>query len=1018
MGKVISYRHEHKPLPNELLLMYRQRSGMTQRQLAAQLGLKSERMVQKWESGYTLPTASRLQSLIELYFNCGILVVGKETAEARELWRTVKDMFEQNSTTYETYPIFDEGWFAQLTTKSSIQPDAAITAVDLPSNIPISKDQEKERNYPTFLPAPPNHLIGQEEELRVVHKDSQADAGGAVDNYPHNLPQTLQPLVGRERELAQLTNLLLQPRPRLLTLTGAGGSGKTSLAMAVGKALLPSFSEGVYLVKLESVTTRESLLGEMAATFKVNERPGQDLGQSLKQFLNGKDLLLILDNFEQLVIYAEVLSELLHGTDRVKLVVTSRIPLQLSFEHEFPVGSLELPAPDWLTNPPLNPAELATAYAGVALFVMRTQALKPDFSLSGENVEPLVAICQRLDGMPLALELAAARMRTFSPAKLLERLSLQVLTGGARDLPARQKTLRDTIGWSYDLLTPAEQRLLAHLAIFVGGCTLEAAETVCGGPDQSELAVFEGIASLVTKNLLKVWEGVDGQTRYGMLVTIREFALEKLAESGEFAELEQRFIAYYLGLTTQHELIISDPNPQEVAWLQEVQSEYINLRAVFSQALATGQAGAALQLSVTLAEYFDNESTPSEGLNLVEQALALVAAAGGPAQLNKKLVAAALSWAGTFNRNLGDTAMACRQMEAAVALQREVGDTPGLINSLCSLRGFALYRGDYAKAEEYQAESLPLSRKLSEDGRINSIWPYLGMVARDWGKYDEARLWFEESLVRSRACDHKLAMAIFLGELGELDQFQGKYGESRAKQEEALLLHRELKVNWGIVLALNNLGIVLLNQGEYAQARQYSMESLALSRRLVYGHLIAESLCSLGTVALCEHNYQEARRCLEESLDILRKRDDEHFLEPMLPVLGVVAANQGEDEAARQYFMENLAFNRRAGEWGNKLYLSHALSGLAELWLKQGLKAGQKEGSYPSNYLEEVVRLSGAIRAILLSRRLVMYRPFAESYESNLKLARANLAKATFETVFREGQAMRTAEAIAYALGE
>jgi tetratricopeptide (TPR) repeat protein len=452
--------------------------------------------------------------------------------------------------------------------------------------------------------------------------------------------------------------------------------------------------------------------------------------------------------------------------------------------------------------------------------------------------------------------------------------------------------------------------------------------------------------------------------------------------------------------------------------LQEVESEYINLRAALSQALETGQAEAALQLSVALGNYLERQGTASEGFNLVEQALALAASSGGPAHLNKRLVAAALSWAGAFMMNLGDTALACRKIEESLALQREVGDTPGLIFSLYCLTQYAIYRGDYAKAEEYLAESLSLSLELGEEGKVDFIRNDLrGLLALYQGKYDEARSWFGENLVMGQASGNKAAMAPALCMLGVLDGSQGKYGEGQGKIEQALLLYRELKINWGIALALNSLVMVMLNQGEYAQARECSLEGLALSRRYGYGHVIAESLCSLGTVALCEHNYQEARRCLEEGLDILRKRDDVYYLAPVLPVLGLVAANQGEDEAARQYFKETLALNRKASEGGDKLYLSHALSGLAGLWLNQWLKTGQKAGWYPSNYLERVVRLSGAIRAILLSHKLVMYRYFAESYESNLKLARANMDAATFETVFREGQAMSMEEAIAYALG-
>jgi transcriptional regulator with XRE-family HTH domain len=266
----------------------------------------------------------------------------------------------------------------------------------------------------------------------------------------YTFPQNLTPILGRKEEIRQILELLSNPHPRLITLTGAGGSGKTSLALEVGNQLPPAYTHQPYFVRLEHITRQESMLAEIAGTLKVKETPGQDLLQCLKEYLSDKELLLILDNLEQLAAETGILGELLKGTRSLKLLVTSRIPLQLSFEYEFPVDPLALPDKQDLGR--FGPVELIAAYPGIALFAARAKAVKPDFSISQDNMQAVVEICRKVDGLPLALELAAARIRTYPPHKLLERLSLKVLAGGARDLPARQKTLWDTIEWSYQFL--------------------------------------------------------------------------------------------------------------------------------------------------------------------------------------------------------------------------------------------------------------------------------------------------------------------------------------------------------------------------------------------------------------------------------------------------------------------------------------------------------------------------------------------------------------------------------------
>jgi predicted ATPase len=818
-------------------------------------------------------------------------------------------------------------------------------------------------------------------------------------SYPvHNLPQTLNPLLGRRRELTQLLEILTTSKTRLVTLTGAGGSGKTSLALEVGKQLTPSFSNGVYFVRLENVSRRESLISEIAGTLKLKEATGQKLLTSLKEYLKEKAFLLILDNFEQLVAEAAVLVELLRETNHLKLLVTSRIPLQLSFEREFPVGPLALPDKEAVASG--EPGKLSEEYAGLALFLERAQAVKPDFSLSQDNIQAVVEICHRLDGLPLALELAAARIRTFSPHKLLERLSLKVLTGGARDLPARQQTLRDTIAWSYDLLGEVEQRFFARLAIFEGGCTLEAAEEICSPDGELTIEVFEGVETLLARNFLKQWQGVDGETRYGMLVTIREFGLEKLVGSGEAGTLRQRYTAYYLALGRQSEPHRSGASGSRDKQLHRVESEYINYRALLFQSLEEGKAEEALGFCVILGDYFVSRGYPGEGLRLLEQALALPYSPDS-SPTAKPLRAKALYVASLFIGTLGDNVKARRYIEEVLVLQRELNDKGGIIFSLNRLVPFYLFQGKAAIADRYMAESLALSLELNDEDHLANTRSTLGQAALIKENNAEARRWLQENIEMCNRSGNKWEKAISLHHLSLGEVFQGKYEEAQDIAGQSLDLFQELGLNWGISITLNLMGGIATNKEEYTQAETYSKEALKMTREFSWKDGIATSLFMLGSNVLCEGNMAKARSYLEESLVIHREQGNRVLQALVLPFLGQTAAIQGEVGEARRLFEESLAISH---DLGNKHYTAQSLTGLAGLCIQDWLKLEKQASLSSLTALVRVVRLSGAISAMLASIGAVMLRPFPLIYEQNLALARTNLDEVTFEGAFAQGQ--------------
>lgn len=516
---------------------------------------------------------------------------------------------------------------------------------------------------------PPRGIIGARSSKGYV-EPGLAGGGGRRTGRTCNLPTPSTPLVGRDAERAAVAARLRHADVRLLTLTGAGGVGKTRLALAVAGDLLERFEDGVFFLDLSPTADPDLVPSMIARVLEVGEAGRRPLIERLVEHLGERSLLLVLDNAEQVLGAAPLVAGLLAACPRLKVLVTSRAALRLSGEHEHPVPPLQLPDP---TDPP-DPESLARCEA-VALFVQRARAARPEFEITPANAPSVAELCARLDGLPLAIELAAARVKVLSPPALLARLGrrLCLLTGGARDLPARQQALRNTMDWCYDLLAPAEQVLFARLAVFVGGCTLEAAEAVAGAGDEAAPDVLDGLALLVDQSLLRQVEGPDGEPRFTMLETVREYAAERLEAGGDADVWRRRHADYYLALAEQAapELV----GPRQGAWLDRLEREHDNLRAALSWALERDEQTLGLRLVAALGHFWRVRGHLNEGQGWFERLLSRWPDAPAHAR------AEALSAAGNLAHARDDYGRAAYH-EASRSLRRALEDARGAAQSL------------------------------------------------------------------------------------------------------------------------------------------------------------------------------------------------------------------------------------------------------------------------------------------------------------------------------------------------
>jgi predicted ATPase/serine/threonine protein kinase len=678
---------------------------------------------------------------------------------------------------------------------------------------------------------------------------------------PSNLPVPRTAFIGREHEAAALRQLLGRDDVRLVTLTGPGGIGKTRLALQVAGEIVQQFPSGVCFVSLSVVGEPGLIASTIAQAVGVRETGNQSAQENMKDYLGGLDqpMLLLLDNFEHLVSAAQVISDLLSVGPKLKIVVTSQSPLHVYGEHEFPVPPLAVP-----DLKSLLPLDMLSRLPAIALFAERARAVKRDFALTNENAPAVAAVCARLDGLPLAIELAAARIKLLSPSAMLVRLEgcLNLLTGGARDLPTRQQTLRGTVDWSYGLLNPAEQTLFRRLSVFTGGCTLEAVEAVCDTAGDLGLDALDGMTSMVDKSLAQQVEAA-GETRFVMLSTIREYALERLAASDDVAATRRSHAAYYL--------VLAEEGASEAAahpeWLDRFEVEHDNFRAALEYLIKTGDADWGLRLGTALFHFWESREYLTEGRNRIARLLALEGASARPKLRSRLLfsaavlageqgdytsaqqlfedsletclelddhrgVAVALNALAVNARDRGETTTASFLFERCVAIWRDVGEPADIARALSNLANVTKLQGEAARASSLYDECLALFRKVGDVAGIAWTLNYQGDVARESNDLTAARSFYEQSLAAFSLSRDGWGIASTLSDLASLSWDQGDNDEARRLYGESIQMFQNLGHKRGIARVLECLAANAAAQSNAEQSLRFAGAAAALRERL------------------------------------------------------------------------------------------------------------------------------------------------------------------------------------------
>lgn len=794
-------------------------------------------------------------------------------------------------------------------------------------------------------------LSRPERIFQVVVADLPADFPPlqTLEAVPNNLPTALTSFVGREREIAEVKRLLAATH--LLTLTGSGGCGKTRLSLQVAADLLDTFPGGVWFVELAALSDPATVPSAIANAMRVREDPTKPIVTSIIENVGQKTALIILDNCEHLVgACAQLTDALLRSCPNLRIMASSREALGIAGETVWRVPSL--PIPDVRNLPSVE--ELAQTEA-VRLFCDRAIAVAPGFTLTEQNAPAVAQVCQRLDGIPLAIELAAARVNVLHVDQIAARLNdrFRLLTGGSRTALPRHRTLRAAVDWSYDLLADTERKLLCRISVFAGGYTLDAAEQVCSGGDVQSEDVLDLLSRLVEKSLVMV-EKSESDARYSLLEMVRQYSRDRLLESGEAESIGRRHRDFFLTLA---ELAVPElMSADQVRWFDRLDAELENLRAALSWCQSEPDGvDQELRLAAALSRFWFIRGYFEEARSWLKDAMAR---AGSTAKRTSE-------WA--------------KVLRGAARL--------------------ALSQGDYISARSLYEESLAIFRQLGDRGAVAATLVSLGGTAHSQGEVVLARAYFEEALQKFRELGGRRGIASALSALAIALHSQGEESRARTMLEESLAIFRELNQKDGIAYNLDVLGVVVASQGDYALSRSLHEESTELQRRIGNKPGLTTSLLNLGSVAVNQGDLATAESVLREGLSLANQLGDKGSIALASHNLGLVALRREDQKSAKEYLRH--AFHIRVG-LADKVNLAYSFEGFGKLALAEG-DAARSARMFAS--AETLRQQAGA--PLPTSERF--------EFDEAIRKIRSELSEPVFEEEWQAGRSMSLTDAISYA---
>lgn len=887
-------------------------------------------------------------------------------------------------------------WLKQLTALDPLQEEAQCLLMEaLAQNNDFASATLVYREYRELLRREMNVVASPKmttrfRQIQEQARQSVAPAPSPIarkrEEFTGFLPHPYTSFIGRARELEEVLERL--SGTRLVTLLGTGGVGKTRLAIRAAERLAPEFPDGVWFADLAPLTDPALIPQTMARLLRLREQPGQTLLEALHDFLHSRRLLIILDNCEHVTKEcAEFADSLLSVAPALKILATSRQPLGCLHETVWNTPALSLPEMRHLPPAEEGLALLLPQYEAVRLFIERASEAMPTFGLTEENAPAALRIVRRLDGIPLAIELAAARVRALSVEQVAARLDnrFRLLTRGSPTAQPRQQTLRAAIDWSYNLLSELEKTLLRRLSVFAGRWTLAAAEAVCSDEDAAAPLPAEEILDLLTdlieKSLVVTDGEVEGERGYRLLETIREYARERLDEAGETGRLCHRHVVWFLRQAQEAQEGLKGQAQSE--WMARLDADSDNFRAAVEWALQSAPES-ALQIVVGITRYWEYRGMLSEGLSWQQRALS--SARETPPHLR----ASGLRCLGRFHWLLGDNQTALEPLETSCTLSESCGDRIGKGNSLNMLGLVVRDMGDSERARILLEASLTEQEALGNQEGIAIALTNLGPLFISSGDLQRSAGILRRACQVWHSLGNRMHEATAICNQGIVADLSGDYETARRLYEESLLLRRALHNPMGIAQSLGNLGMVTWAMGDFTASRAYQEECIAIYREINTRQQLADALRDLGLVAWSEGNYREAESLYTESLTVARETDDRAAMARALRGLGDIARQRRDDHAARAAYRESLTISR---EVGVRLSLLEGTEGIARMLASSG------------NY-RMAARLFGAASALRLSSHLPLPPPERPEQETLLEAARVALGEESFAEVWEASRAL------------